>query len=52
MFVFIQLEETNNTLTKDVDLITKENSEISEKLKKQEEGMWCVELEFTCWGMN
>uniref|UniRef100_A0A672UAM3 non-specific serine/threonine protein kinase n=1 Tax=Strigops habroptila TaxID=2489341 RepID=A0A672UAM3_STRHB len=32
-----RLEETNNTLTKDVDLITKENSEISEKIKKQEE---------------
>ncbi|KGL94607.1 Rho-associated protein kinase 1, partial [Charadrius vociferus] len=32
-----RLEETNNTLTKDVDLITKENSEISEKMKKQEE---------------
>ncbi|XP_066848931.1 rho-associated protein kinase 1 isoform X3 [Anser cygnoides] len=32
-----RLEETNNTLTKDVDLITKENSEISEKIRKQEE---------------
>ncbi|XP_042689834.1 rho-associated protein kinase 1 isoform X2 [Centrocercus urophasianus] len=32
-----RLEETNSTLTKDVDLITKENSEISEKMKKQEE---------------
>ncbi|XP_074432904.1 rho-associated protein kinase 1 isoform X2 [Larus michahellis] len=32
-----RLEETNTTLTKDVDLITKENSEISEKIKKQEE---------------
>uniref|UniRef100_A0A8B9Z0B6 Rho-associated protein kinase 1 n=1 Tax=Buteo japonicus TaxID=224669 RepID=A0A8B9Z0B6_9AVES len=32
-----RLEETNNTLTKDVDLITKENSEINEKIKKQEE---------------
>ncbi|XP_019139582.1 rho-associated protein kinase 1 isoform X3 [Corvus cornix cornix] len=32
-----RLEETNNTLTKDVDLITKENTEISEKFKKQEE---------------
>ncbi|KFP38752.1 Rho-associated protein kinase 1, partial [Chlamydotis macqueenii] len=32
-----RLEETNNTLTKDVDLITKENLEISEKIKKQEE---------------
>ncbi|KAM6318610.1 LOW QUALITY PROTEIN: rho-associated protein kinase 1 [Aegotheles albertisi] len=32
-----RLEETNNTLTKDVDLITKENSEISDKIKKQEE---------------
>ncbi|XP_074002387.1 rho-associated protein kinase 1 isoform X2 [Numenius arquata] len=32
-----RLEETNSTLTKDVDLITKENSEISEKIKKQEE---------------
>uniref|UniRef100_A0A8C8BR49 Rho-associated protein kinase n=1 Tax=Otus sunia TaxID=257818 RepID=A0A8C8BR49_9STRI len=32
-----RLEETNNTLTKDVDLITKENSDISEKMKKQEE---------------
>ncbi|XP_008495817.2 LOW QUALITY PROTEIN: rho-associated protein kinase 1 [Calypte anna] len=32
-----RLEETNNTLTRDVDLITKENSEISEKIKKQEE---------------
>ncbi|KFQ87778.1 Rho-associated protein kinase 1, partial [Phoenicopterus ruber ruber] len=32
-----RLEETNNTLTKDVDLRTKENSEISEKIKKQEE---------------
>ncbi|KFZ67698.1 Rho-associated protein kinase 1, partial [Podiceps cristatus] len=32
-----RLEETNNTLTKDVDLITKEKSEISEKIKKQEE---------------
>ncbi|KAM9387124.1 rho-associated protein kinase 1 isoform 1-T1 [Phaethornis superciliosus] len=32
-----RLEETNNTLTKDVDLITKENSELSEKIKKQEE---------------
>lgn len=32
-----RLEETNNTLTKDVDVITKENSEISEKMKKQEE---------------
>ncbi|XP_032538109.1 rho-associated protein kinase 1 isoform X3 [Chiroxiphia lanceolata] len=32
-----RLEETNNTLTKDVDLITKENTEINEKFKKQEE---------------
>ncbi|XP_051466435.1 rho-associated protein kinase 1 isoform X2 [Apus apus] len=32
-----RLEETNNTLTKDIALITKENSEISEKIKKQEE---------------
>ncbi|XP_009100680.1 rho-associated protein kinase 1 [Serinus canaria] len=32
-----RLEETNNTLTKDVDLITKENTEISEKFRKQEE---------------
>ncbi|XP_035419909.1 rho-associated protein kinase 1 isoform X1 [Cygnus atratus] len=32
-----RLEETNNTLTKDVDLITKENSEISEKIRRQEE---------------
>ncbi|KFO07135.1 Rho-associated protein kinase 1, partial [Balearica regulorum gibbericeps] len=32
-----RLEETNSTLTKDVDLITKENSEIGEKIKKQEE---------------
>ncbi|XP_065608314.1 rho-associated protein kinase 1 isoform X1 [Cyrtonyx montezumae] len=32
-----RLEETNSTLTKDVDLITKENSEISERIKKQEE---------------
>ncbi|XP_072185223.1 rho-associated protein kinase 1 isoform X1 [Excalfactoria chinensis] len=32
-----RLEETNSTLTKDVDLVTKENSEISEKMKKQEE---------------
>lgn len=32
-----RLEETNSTLTKDVDLVTKENSEMSEKMKKQEE---------------
>ncbi|XP_027737548.1 rho-associated protein kinase 1 isoform X3 [Empidonax traillii] len=32
-----RLEETNNTLTKDVDLITKEKTEINEKFKKQEE---------------
>ncbi|XP_015710777.2 rho-associated protein kinase 1 isoform X2 [Coturnix japonica] len=32
-----RLEETNSTLTKDVDLVTKENTEISEKMKKQEE---------------
>ncbi|XP_014794087.1 PREDICTED: rho-associated protein kinase 1 isoform X2 [Calidris pugnax] len=35
--VIRRLEETNSTLTKDVDLITKENSEISDKIKKQEE---------------
>lgn len=40
----MQLEETNNTLTKDVDLITKENTEISEKFRKQEEGMSCLEF--------
>uniref|UniRef100_A0A8D0DSZ2 Rho-associated protein kinase 1 n=1 Tax=Salvator merianae TaxID=96440 RepID=A0A8D0DSZ2_SALMN len=34
-----RLEETNNTLTKDVAFLTKENSELSEKIKELEEGM-------------
>ncbi|XP_008106854.1 rho-associated protein kinase 1 isoform X1 [Anolis carolinensis] len=32
-----RLEETNNTLTKDVAFLTKENSELNEKVKKLEE---------------
>uniref|UniRef100_A0A8D0DSB5 Rho-associated protein kinase 1 n=1 Tax=Salvator merianae TaxID=96440 RepID=A0A8D0DSB5_SALMN len=32
-----RLEETNNTLTKDVAFLTKENSELSEKIKELEE---------------
>ncbi|KAL7984368.1 hypothetical protein Chor_002938, partial [Crotalus horridus] len=34
-----RLEETNNTLTKDVAFLTKENSELNENLKKLEEGV-------------
>ncbi|XP_006027991.1 rho-associated protein kinase 1 isoform X1 [Alligator sinensis] len=35
--IISQLEETNNTLTKDVEFLTKENTEVNEKIKKQEE---------------
>uniref|UniRef100_A0A452IS45 Rho-associated protein kinase 1 n=1 Tax=Gopherus agassizii TaxID=38772 RepID=A0A452IS45_9SAUR len=38
-----RLEETNNTLTNDVEFLTKENAELIEKNKKQEEGMACFE---------
>uniref|UniRef100_A0A8C0HI02 non-specific serine/threonine protein kinase n=1 Tax=Chelonoidis abingdonii TaxID=106734 RepID=A0A8C0HI02_CHEAB len=38
------LEETNNTLTNDVEFLTKENAELIEKNKKQEEGMACFEF--------
>uniref|UniRef100_A0A7M4FB34 non-specific serine/threonine protein kinase n=1 Tax=Crocodylus porosus TaxID=8502 RepID=A0A7M4FB34_CROPO len=37
--IISRLEETNNTLTKDVEFLTKENTEVNEKIKKQEEGM-------------
>uniref|UniRef100_A0A8C0HHP3 non-specific serine/threonine protein kinase n=1 Tax=Chelonoidis abingdonii TaxID=106734 RepID=A0A8C0HHP3_CHEAB len=39
-----RLEETNNTLTNDVEFLTKENAELIEKNKKQEEGMACFEF--------
>uniref|UniRef100_A0A7M4F5Z3 Rho-associated protein kinase 1 n=1 Tax=Crocodylus porosus TaxID=8502 RepID=A0A7M4F5Z3_CROPO len=35
--IISRLEETNNTLTKDVEFLTKENTEVNEKIKKQEE---------------
>uniref|UniRef100_A0A8C3XX90 non-specific serine/threonine protein kinase n=1 Tax=Chelydra serpentina TaxID=8475 RepID=A0A8C3XX90_CHESE len=41
-----RLEETNNTLTNDVGFLTKENAELIEKNKKQEEGMACFEETF------
>lgn len=34
----VQLEESNKTLTKDVDHLSKNNTELSEKLRLQEEG--------------
>uniref|UniRef100_A0A8D2LAU3 Rho-associated protein kinase 1 n=1 Tax=Varanus komodoensis TaxID=61221 RepID=A0A8D2LAU3_VARKO len=35
--IISRLEETNNTLTKDVAFLTKENAELNEKIKKLEE---------------
>lgn len=34
----LQLEESNKTLTKDVENLSKETAELNEKLKTQEEG--------------
>lgn len=36
--LFLQLEESNKTLTKDVENLSKEKAELNEKLRAQEEG--------------
>lgn len=40
LFLYLQLEETNNTLTKDVQTLTKENADLIEKVKALEEGRY------------
>lgn len=35
---FLQLEESNKTLTKDVEILSKEKTELNERLRDQEEG--------------
>lgn len=37
--ILLQLEESNKTLTKDVENLSKEKADLSEKLNSQEEGM-------------
>lgn len=36
--VYAQLEDSNKTLTKDVEILSKEKTELNEKLRAQEEG--------------
>lgn len=36
--ILLQLEESNKTLTKDVENLSKEKADLSEKLNSQEEG--------------
>lgn len=45
--VFFQLEESNKTLTKDVEILSKEKSELSERLRNQEGGNF-----FSQWFMD
>lgn len=40
LLLLSQLEESNTTLTKDVEHLSKEKAELDEKLTTQEEGTW------------
>lgn len=44
MQISLQLEESNKTLTKDVENLSKEKSELNEKLCTQEEGTVSVSI--------
>lgn len=46
LVVLLQLEESNKTLTKDVENLSKEKTELDEKIRLQEEG------EYHRWGLG